>query len=245
MNGSDQQQLKYRVARVFIIFYGLMIVVHLVDDALAPRWDEVWLNTLQLSVAIAAALYIRPERMRMQVYWIIAVATLVTPMYLVAKGGGDGTSIFYMFFIPPVAIYFLGLRYGVSFTVAALITIVVLIVSSPLGYVYSYETLLRFFLAYLVIAVVTGVLEGARASYANRLEVQTAELTAERQARAAAQRDVKVLSGLLPICSVCKCIRVDDARWEDIETYVAERSDADFSHTVCPACSAKLYPDIS
>ena len=47
---------------------------------------------------------------------------------------------------------------------------------------------------------------------------------------------VKQLSGLLPICSYCKRIRRDGNYWQQLEAYIAEHSEADFSHGVCPAC---------
>jgi PAS domain S-box-containing protein len=59
-----------------------------------------------------------------------------------------------------------------------------------------------------------------------------------------ALKEVKTLSGLLPICSVCKKIRDDKGYWNQIEAYIRDRSDADFSHGICPECARKLYPDI-
>ena len=50
---------------------------------------------------------------------------------------------------------------------------------------------------------------------------------------------VKQLSGLLPICAYCKRIRRDDNYWQQLETFIAERSEADFSHGVCPPCLEK------
>lgn len=50
---------------------------------------------------------------------------------------------------------------------------------------------------------------------------------------------VKQLSGLLPICAYCKRIRRDDNYWQQLETYIAEHSEADFSHGVCPPCLEK------
>jgi hypothetical protein len=44
------------------------------------------------------------------------------------------------------------------------------------------------------------------------------------------------LSGLLPICAWCKQVRDDEGYWEEIETFVAARSDAHFTHSVCPSC---------
>ncbi len=54
--------------------------------------------------------------------------------------------------------------------------------------------------------------------------------------------EVKALSGLLPICFSCKKIRDDDGYWNQIEVYIRDRSDADFSHGICPDCAKKLYP---
>jgi sigma-B regulation protein RsbU (phosphoserine phosphatase) len=54
---------------------------------------------------------------------------------------------------------------------------------------------------------------------------------------------VKQLKGLLPICMYCKKIRKDENYWQQIEEYVSEHSDADFSHSICPECLAEHYPE--
>ena len=55
---------------------------------------------------------------------------------------------------------------------------------------------------------------------------------------------VKMLSGLLPVCSNCKKIRNEDGKWERIEVYIRNHSEADFSHSLCPECARKIYPDL-
>ena len=54
---------------------------------------------------------------------------------------------------------------------------------------------------------------------------------------------VKTLSGLLPICMHCKKIRDDKGYWNELETYISEHSDADFSHGLCMECAKEFYPD--
>ena len=54
---------------------------------------------------------------------------------------------------------------------------------------------------------------------------------------------VKTLSGLLPICSSCKKIRDDRGYWKQIEDYIREHSPANFSHSICPECAKRLYPE--
>ncbi len=53
---------------------------------------------------------------------------------------------------------------------------------------------------------------------------------------------VKTLSGMLPICSSCKKVRDDQGYWNQIEVYIREHSDTEFSHGLCPECTKKLYP---
>jgi len=55
---------------------------------------------------------------------------------------------------------------------------------------------------------------------------------------------IKRIDGLLPICAVCKKIRNDKGYWEQVEDYIKEHSDADFSHSLCRDCANKLYPDL-
>jgi PAS domain S-box-containing protein len=57
--------------------------------------------------------------------------------------------------------------------------------------------------------------------------------------------DVKTLHGLLPICASCKKIRNDQGYWQNLEGYICEHSEAEFSHGLCPDCLRRLYPDLS
>jgi len=56
--------------------------------------------------------------------------------------------------------------------------------------------------------------------------------------------DVRTLGGLIPICASCKKIRDDKGYWEQIEVYIRDHSDAQFSHSLCPGCVKELYPDL-
>lgn len=60
----------------------------------------------------------------------------------------------------------------------------------------------------------------------------------------AALAKVKMLSGMLPICSSCKRIRDDQGYWQRIEEYIRDHSEADFTHSVCQDCARKLYPEL-
>jgi response regulator of citrate/malate metabolism len=64
-----------------------------------------------------------------------------------------------------------------------------------------------------------------------------------------ALKEIKTLQGILPICVKCKKFRLEDMEptdpdaWVKMEDYIGSRTQAEFSHGLCPACAAKLYPD--
>jgi PAS domain S-box-containing protein len=60
----------------------------------------------------------------------------------------------------------------------------------------------------------------------------------------AALSRVKLLSGLLPICSNCKRIRDDQGSWSQVEAYISSHSDTTFTHGICPECLHRLYPEV-
>jgi len=59
-----------------------------------------------------------------------------------------------------------------------------------------------------------------------------------------AMSHVNKLSGLLPICMYCKNIRDDQGYWSQVEEYISDHSEADFSHSICPDCEKKHFPNI-
>ena len=84
------------------------------------------------------------------------------------------------------------------------------------------------------------------------LEAQTIEMRREENERKKlveklqeALAQVKELRGILFICSSCKKIRDDNGFWDEIEHYIANHSQAEFSHSICPDCEEELYPEFS
>jgi hypothetical protein len=70
-----------------------------------------------------------------------------------------------------------------------------------------------------------------------------AELKAERLQRALTDALAKVLSGFIPVCMHCKKVRTKDDQWVPIEGFVGQRTEAVFSHGVCPTCRKEHWPD--
>jgi hypothetical protein len=77
-----------------------------------------------------------------------------------------------------------------------------------------------------------------------QLRAANTGLKEKNQDLEAAMKEIKTLSGLLPICMHCKKIRNDRGYWQQMETYIHEHSDAQFSHSICRECADKFYPDM-
>ena len=84
------------------------------------------------------------------------------------------------------------------------------------------------------------------------LEIQAVEIRREKNEQEQlvgkllqALAQVETLRGVHAICSSCKKIRDDNGFWNEIETYIKSRSQAEFSHSICPDCMNRLYPEYS
>jgi CheY-like chemotaxis protein len=86
----------------------------------------------------------------------------------------------------------------------------------------------------------------AMARFADLMELRrlNAELAIRNQELQEALAKVTTLRGLLPICASCKKIRDDQGYWQQVEVYVRDHSEAEFSHCLCPDCARKLYPEL-
>jgi hypothetical protein len=122
-------------------------------------------------------------------------------------------------------------------------------VTVPMSRFVSPGTNLRLGMAHLALWLVgmTGLIFGARNLQGHmqarrRAEAERERLIAELQEALA---NVKTLRGLIPICSSCKKIRDDQGYWTQLETYLKQHSDAEFSHGLCLDCMRKLYPDVA
>lgn len=108
----------------------------------------------------------------------------------------------------------------------------------------------------LVVFVIVGLILSWLGGELRRLRWNAVQLANERSEmlknlretlaqRDAALENVRLLSGLLPICAACKKIRDDEGNWQQIETYISGHSQAKFSHGLCPICARKFFNDMA
>ncbi len=67
-------------------------------------------------------------------------------------------------------------------------------------------------------------------------------LREQQRALSEALEEIKTLRGIIPICASCKMVRDDQGYWKQIEDFISDRTDAQFTHGICPDCSLRLYP---
>lgn len=168
-------------------------------------------------------------------------------LYMLAQGGDGGSMALWMFTFPLVTFFLLGTREGLAWTFAfALGAAAVLWVLPRWVPVHRYEGefTVRFFSAFLVDSVLAGWFEYLRQHFRSGMEMERQKLIEEQAALQEALAKVKQLSGMLPICSSCKKVRDDQGYWTQIEAFIRDHSDAEFSHGLCPGCAQELYPGI-
>jgi PAS domain S-box-containing protein len=76
--------------------------------------------------------------------------------------------------------------------------------------------------------------------------VVISDITKSKDAEEALQKandEIKILRGCLPICASCKKIRDDNGLWNNVEDYLEDKTEAQFTHGICPECTKTLYPD--
>ncbi len=119
------------------------------------------------------------------------------------------------------------------------------ILLATLGMILITAILLFLWIATLRVAVKrkTSELENYRDTLEVMVEDRTRSLVEANTRLSDALAKVNTLSGMLPICSNCKKIRDDKGYWNGIEDYLKEHSMIEFSHSLCPDCLKKLYPE--
>jgi len=105
-----------------------------------------------------------------------------------------------------------------------------------------YLKIISFYLVYK--AIIEAGLKRPYSLLFRNLKKSEEELRKQRNKLRETLEQVKILSGLLPICANCKKIRDDKGYWNQIESYIRDHSDAKFTHGICPECVKEFYPDI-
>ena len=179
---------------------------------------------------------------------------------LIFHGSVLQSGFVWMILYPIVSLFALGLHRGlVAAGIGLAGAIAIFALSHRVDAIPPYPLLLalRFVSVYLLVAILTLIMEATRVHFYARLEqarvqqeLQAAELEAHNAERAAliAQlegnlREVRALRGLLPICTRCHKVRDDDGYWSELGQHLREAAGTELTHGICPDCARELYAE--
>lgn len=155
---------------------------------------------------------------------------LLLQVYELGIGGGGGYALLWFYCYPILTLALFGTREGLTWVTAALAS-AALVLLGPLSAGPVPPHTGRFLLSYALVALFSYGLESSR----DRLHSQ---LVAEKDALKEVLAQVKTLRGLLPICAGCKKVRDDRGYWQQVEELIANHSQAELTHGICPDCAA-------
>jgi len=174
-------------------------------------------------------------------------------IFLIAYGGPRNTAYIWSFTYPLISLFLLGTSLGTVLSLILLgFAIIVFVFGTEITFFTSYSNnlMIRFIPAYMTIFLFAFVIEKSRDIVQKRLKNSKTNLEKSNDEKKKLIREleekideIKVLRGIVPICASCKKVRNDSGFWEQVEKYIQERSEAKFTHGLCPECTKKLYGD--
>lgn len=189
-------------------------------------------------------------------------------LFLLIKGGEEGSQILWMYIYPLITFFLLGKNEGLFWSLSIfIIALYLLFIPENIISVYPYSEHLkiRFIATYVMVGTITFWFEFFRQRFRKGMELEQIKLEKEKtelqiqiEEREKTEKEkeeviqklknaldmVNKLSGFLPICSRCHKIRDESGKWNQLESYIRDHSDVEFSHSVCPDCVNKLYPEL-
>ena len=238
---KERKRFFFSLCCLIILF---VFIAFTVIDCLKQDGNEIVIDVLVLLIMGGGFIAIKTLEIDTTVYFVSHVLISLLLLYSVSVGAGEEMAILWAFFMPLLFFFFFGKRQGLLWALLFLagVSLIMLFPRMFNGQVYNHETVWRFFISLATITIFSYGLESARHSFGTLLEEKNRMLIREKEQLDKALKEIKTLSGLIPICSNCKKIRNDEGYWEQVEVYVMSHSDAAFSHSICPDCASILYP---
>ena len=238
----DRKRLFFKLCASIIIaaFIVLSVIDFLEGDIL-----ENEINIAVILILSVSLVFLKFSDAVTAVYRSTHFLICMAFFYSVAIGSGEGTVLYWVFIMPLLFFFFFGkwegLIWGIVFSAG--IMVIMIMPNMFNGYLYGQVVISRFFITFSIITLISFGLESSRHAYHKLLDEKNQALTREKDELEKAVQKIKTLSGLIPICSNCKKVRKDDGYWEQVEIYIQQHSNANFTHGLCPDCLKSLYPD--
>jgi hypothetical protein len=233
--GSDLDDAGRRIFVALCAAIGVpTLVAFMVFDVRQRLYVDAAAEAIAALVLGVVVLHLRRAASPLAAYRVMAAMLTGLFVYLV-NSGTDSAALLWLYMFPPGVYFLFGTHEGAAWNAGLMILAgtAAAIVSLTSGR-YSVDVLVRLFVSLALVSILAHGLESLRARAHASLVRRNREL-------AGALAEVRTLSGLLPICANCKRIRDDKGRWRGVEEYIAQRTRAEFTHSICPSCAEKLY----
>ena len=229
------------ITAIFLLISPVLIFMNFLEQDRVEIYIDIFVAVILISGFVA----IKTVDIDVIVYRMSHVLICSTLLYSAYIGAGKETVLFWIFMMPPLFFYFFGKREGLVWALIfySVLLVIMLFPWMFSGYEYGHYMIPRFLIPSLLIIIISFGLESSRATFRRLLDEKNRKLLEEKKQLEKALKRIKTLSGLIPICSNCKKIRNDKGYWVQVETYVHKHSGANFSHSICPECGEKLYPE--
>ena len=256
LSGWKHNNLTFIDSRRFVLLcisLALVAVIGLVFSVVNFHRGLFLLATVEVAVLIFCIMillfiYLQPKYLSLACK-IFVVMTFTFGVIASAIEQADPTIFVWVGLGPLIAFFLLGARMGFFFSAFTVPLCAILFINShkdlPLV---AYLNVIIFILWIVALSMYYEITradtEDALVRDIEERHKKEEELRLINQNLQDALDHIKALRGLLPICASCKNIRNDKGYWEQIEVYIRDRSESEFSLSICPDCAKKLYPEL-
>jgi hypothetical protein len=241
----DNMSLDKNRKRQFFLFMNLLIFPVIIFLGLMNyfrgAFHDLFLDILLCLVLTATVFSIQRFNADKIVYRFSLFVWFSIALYVAAAGSGYGSALYWILIAPVMLFFFFEKKEGLIWVgcIAVLAGILVLFPSLLGTYSYGAYHRIGFTASFLLITGIGYGIEMNRSRYSHLLAEERDFLALETRRLHGALAEIRTLNGMLPICARCKKIRDDKGYWQQVESYIQDRSDATFSHSICPECSAE------
>lgn len=235
---TEERRKRYYVFTMAVVTIPIVLgygIVHLFQEGLQKSWAD-------LSVAgflIVTVLVLRRSQNGRYAYRIGAAGISVLFMYNITLELYQGGDILWFYIYPFFVFFLFGTFEGFLWVIFMMIPTFIIILFPELSNSFAFhpEFRLRLIISLIIVSFTAWLLESLRNNFFIQIQNQKNKLET-------ALNNIKTLQGMLPICSHCKKIRDDKGYWNQIESYIRDHSEAEFSHSICPECAKRFYPEL-
>ena len=252
---SQTHTLENRVFNVVSFLVGLMgILATFLNYFSGNPIREVLFSMLTVSAGFAfytASLKLHKDRYLRTPMVAFFLAILISIWFTNQGSQGSTPLFFFILFVagiimlePPFDLILLGISFLTAFALLLIEwnnpTVILPYLSDMHRF---YDVSFSWFISLMIVTLLVRLVVREYQRERIQREVLYEQVLEEKTKLEQALAEIKILQGILPVCSFCKKIRDEDNEWHAMEHYISSHSQAEFSHGFCPTCAEKHYPD--